>query len=232
MKKPFYKNVIFYGCLLVGLLLLAALIIPALGRTAHPASKTLDGANLRQLGQASIIYAVDHKEYFPQATDVWDYARIIAEAGIINDGTHWQSRIDPATADTARDKIDVLRPASGNAPRELNPAFRAIKPSVAVALGKLHLGMPSTTPILWTRGLQPDGTWAPHSPYGTHGGYIMFLAGTMIYYRNLTDDGGQLIDRNGNKTANILEALPPGTRIGEYTPTPEEQKLWSTANSR
>jgi hypothetical protein len=87
------------------------------------------------------------------------------------------------------------------------------------------MGMPSTTPILWTRGLQPDGTWAPHSPYGTHGGFIMFLGGNVAYFRNLSDDGGQLIARTGNKTANILEALPPGTRIGEYTPTPRRTKI-------
>lgn len=151
----------------------------------------------------------------------------MADAGILNDGTFWQSRIDPANAGTAREKIDILLPASGKAPRELNPAFRAIKPTFAVALGKLHWNMPSTTPIIWTRGLQLDGTWASHSPYGTDGGYIMFLGGNMAFYRNLSDDGGQLIDRNGNKTSNILEALPPGTRIGEYVPTPAEQLEWA-----
>lgn len=227
MNKPFHKHLLFYGGILAGLLLLAALIIPTLGHTSYPAPKMSDASKLRQLGQAGMIYAQDHQDYLPEATDVWNFARLLAAAGIINDGTYWQSRIDPATADSARDKIDVLLPPSGNAPRELNPAFRAIKPTFAVALGKLHMGMPSTTPILWTRGLQPDGTWAPHSPYGTEGGYVMFLSANVAFYRNLSDDGGQLIGRDGNKTANILEALPLGTRIGEYEPTPDEKKAWS-----
>lgn len=231
MQKPYYKRGLFYVCLLFVILLITALIIPTIGHVSDRSPMTRDMAYLRQLGQAGIIYAQDHQNYFPEATDVWDYARLLAAAGM-NDGTSWQSSIDPATADTARDKIDILLPPSGNAPRELNPAFRTIKPTVAVALGKLHMGMPSTTPILWTRGLQPDGTWAPHSPYGTHGGFIMFLGGNIAYFRNLSDDGGQLISRDGTKTANILDALPPGTRIGEYIPTPEEQKSWSTAKAR
>lgn len=231
MKKPFHEYLLIGGCVLTGLLLVAALIIPTMCRVSSYSPRSLDVANLRQLGQASIIYAVDNNECLPVATDVWDYARLLA--GILNDGTYWQSPIDPATANTAREKIDVLLPPSDNrAPRALNPAFRAIKPTLAVALGKLHMGMPSTTPILWTRGLQPDGTWAPHSPYGTHGGYIMFLSGNVSYYRNLTDDGGQLIDRNGNKTANILAALPTGVRIGEYMPTPEERRVWSAEDRK
>lgn len=198
-----------------------------MGSVSYPAFRTRDAANLKQLGQASLIYAHERNDFLPEATDVWDYARLLADAGILNDGTFWQSRIDPANSQTARDKIDVILPASGNAPRELNPAFRAIKPTFAVALGKLHWNMPSTTPIIWTRGLQPDGTWASHSPYGTDGGYIMFLGGNVVFYRNLSDDGGQIIDRDGNKTANILEALPKGIRIGEYLPTPAERTAWS-----
>jgi type II secretory pathway pseudopilin PulG len=226
MKKPFYQKPFFYLFIIIvaGLI---AIIIPTIGSVTHKNPKIRDVANLRQLGQASLIYAQDHKDYLPEATDVWDYARLLAKAGIINDGRYWQSHIDPATSDTARDNIDILLPPSGNAPRELNPVFRTIKPTVAVALGKLHMSMPSTTPILWTRGLQPNGTWAPHSPYGTHGGYIMFLGGNIAYFRNLSENGGQLISRDGNKTANILDALPLGTRIGEYEPTSDEKKAWS-----
>ncbi|MET0263176.1 MAG: hypothetical protein ABW223_09780 [Rariglobus sp.] len=137
--------------------------------------------------------------------------------------------MDPANSETARDPIDILLPPSGNAPRELNPAFRAIRPTFAVALGKLGTDLPFATPVAWTRGLQPDGTWAKHSPYGGEGGFITFLGGNVSYFRNLSDDGGQLISRDGAKTANILDALPPGTRIGEYMPTAEEQKTWSAA---
>jgi hypothetical protein len=233
MKKPFYRISLFHAFVFILILGgLTAIIIPSVGRLSCGSPRLRDSSNLRQISQASLIYAQDHKDRFPEAKDVWDYARILAAAGILNDGRFWQSLLDPATAQTARDPIDIVLPPSGDAPRELNPAFRAIKPTFAVALGKLRADLPATTPIAWTRGLQPDGTWAPHSPYGTHGGFVTFLGGNVAYYRNLSDDGGQLISRDGTKTANILDALPPGTRIGEYVPTPEEQKQWATENTK
>lgn len=185
--------------------------------------------NLWEIGKATIIYASDHQERFPQASDVWDYARILAEDAGLDDARFWQSHIDPANTLTADKKLTVLSPAKKDQPRLLDPKFQEVKPSFAVALGKLRLSHPSTTPIAWTRGLQPDGTWAAHSPYGTRGGHIFFVGGNVQFFTNLADDGGQLIRADGIKTANILEALPPGTRISEYVPTPAEQEQWAKA---
>ena len=193
-------------------------------------STTAEGhMDLQQIGYATLIYASDHQDRFPQATDVWDYARVLAEDAGLDDARVWQCRIDPANASTFDKKFTVLSSVKKDQPRILNPKFHEIKPSFAVALGKLHLSRPSTTPIAWTRGLQPDGTWAAHSPYGTRGGHIMFLAGNVRFFKNLTDEGGQLVRPDGTKTANVLEALPPGTRISEYLPTPAEQEQWAKA---
>ncbi len=189
----------------------------------------VDASNLRQIAQAKLIYAQDQKDRFPAANDIWDDARMLAESVGLEEGNLWQSRVDPASAASYDPKIKILLPKKEGQPRELNPAFRQIKPAFAVALGKMHTGRPSTTPVAWTRGLQPDGTWAKHSPYGERGGHIVFLGGNIAFYRNLTDDGGQLIRPDGTKTANILEALPLGCRISEYTPTPVEQEAWSKA---
>lgn len=187
-----------------------------------------DSSNLRQIGQASLIYAQDHQDRLPEATDIWDYARFLAEGTGLNDGRMWQSRIDPASSEISREMIEVLLPAKTGRPRELNPAFREIKPTFAVPVGRrLSVNHPSTTPIAWTRGLQPDGTWAKHSPYGTDGGHIVFIGGNIVFYRNLSDDGGQLISRDGRKTANILDSLPVGCSISEYVPTLAEQSEWA-----
>jgi hypothetical protein len=71
-------------------------------------------------------------------------------------------------------------------------------------------------PIAWTRGLQPDGTWSKDSPHEGEGGYIVFLGGNVSgFTKSLTDSPLQRYDGNGT-TTNILEALPPGTRVGEY----------------
>lgn len=227
-SHPLYKRPLFYAVFIVGLLLLAAVIIPTLGRVSAPAKRIAALSNLRQIGQASLIYAQLHHDRLPEATDVWDYARLLAEVGLDN-AQVWQSREDPATRATYSTRVPILAPAIPNQPRELTPAFRSLKPSVAVALGRFTISIPATTPIAWTRGLQPDGTWAPDSPYGGEGGHIVFAGGNVAYYRNLTDGGGQLISRTGVKTSNILDALPPGARIGEYTPTPGDKIAWAEA---
>ncbi len=224
------RRIIEYGLVLVVIAVLAAIILPTIGHTCGGMGgrRMADSSNLRQIAQASLIYAQDHQDRLPEATDIWDYARILAENRILEDGRMWQSRIDPASAEISQNKIEVLLPAETGRPRELNPAFRKIKPAFAIPVGRrLNVAHPATTPIAWTRGLQPDGSWAKHSPYGTHGGHIVFLGGNVAFYLNLTDNGGELISRDGNKTANILDALPAGCQISEYQPTPEEQAQWS-----
>jgi hypothetical protein len=186
-------------------------------------------SNLRSIVQVKLIYANDHNDQLPLGTDIWDDARLLAEADL-NFASIWQSQLDPAT--TSRNELlEVLVPGEQRKNRQLNPAFRQIKPSYAIPLAKLNTKMTSSTPVIWTRGLQPDGSWSKHSPYGTESGFITFLGGNTSGYRNLSDDGGQLLRFDGKgKTANILEALPPGSKISEYTPTLSEQKKWTRIN--
>ncbi len=176
---------------------------------------------------AARIYADDHNDSLPVASDVWDYARLLADEGILAAPYMWLSQNDPASPSREAIPLSILSPGTTK-PRSINPAFRELKPSVAVALGKLNKRMPATTPIAWTRGLQLDGTWSTHSPHGDSGGYIVFLSGNFAFYKNLTAPESQLVRFDGKgKTSNILEALPPGTRIGEYTPTDEEKTAWT-----
>jgi hypothetical protein len=108
----------------------------------------------------------------------------------------------------------------------LEPAFRELKPSWAVPLGEITANMSATTPIAWTRGLNADGKWSKHSPYGTDGGHVVFLGGNVAFYRDAKDAFFRF-DGKG-MTSNILEALPPGTRIGEYVPNEAEKREWAS----
>ncbi|MDF3057724.1 MAG: hypothetical protein K0R17_1939 [Rariglobus sp.] len=186
--------------------------------------RQVDASNMRQINQACMIYAGTHDGHFPDASDIWDYARILADEAGLDDARMWTSKIDPAFGKSAS---GILIKSSA-LPHRLTPEFRQIKLSVAIAVGNLSLATPATTPILWTRGLQPDGTWATHSPYGNKGGYIMFVGGHGTFFKNLTDSGEQLLRFDGKgTTSNILEAIPPGSRILEYVPTADEQAAWS-----
>ncbi|MDF3057493.1 MAG: hypothetical protein K0R17_1708 [Rariglobus sp.] len=227
MSTPLPLRAIFWPIVLAIVILLTLLIVPTVGRVSETAHRTVEAANLREIAQANLIYAMDHNDNLPVAADVWDYARILADESGLNTPAIWLSKNDPAwDATTTVPATIVITDAAK--PRPLDPAFRQLKPSVAVALGKLNSRMPATTPIAWTRGLQPDGTWSPHSPNGTHGGFVTFIGGNTSFFKDLTSNGGELVrfDRKGS-TANILDALPPGTRIGEYTPTPDEQTAWA-----
>jgi hypothetical protein len=221
--KSYLSTVLVAVVLLV---LLAALILPTLSRVGS-GPRSPDSSNMRQIGQASLIYAMSNNDQFPDAKHVWDFARQIAESGGLDVASIWQSEEDPAFNNSVDGPRNVL--VSGDAqPRRLDPRFRQLKLSIAVPLGKLDTSVPATTPIAWTRGLQPDGTWAKHSPYGDEGGYVAFVGGNVVSYNNLKSNGGELLRFDGTgKTSNILDALPPGCRIGEYVPTPAEQLKWA-----
>lgn len=203
-------------------LLLGAILIPNLVQIRNSASRSVVVSGLRQIGQASLIYAAAHEDKLPLASGVWDYARELALGGGLNDAWIWHLEIDPAFASNL-----PLSTVLAQGSTELDPAFARSHPAYAVPLGRIENGMPSTTPIAWTRGLQRDGTWSADSPFGTQGGHIIFLGGNVAYYRNVRD---QLVRHSdGARTSDIREALPPGVIIGEYTPTPDERIAWANA---
>jgi hypothetical protein len=185
-------------------------------------------SNIRQIGQASLIYAMDHDDRLPEAANLHEYALQLAVGGGLDDASMWISGRDeglPGARGLSRVRASSWQPPPSPTG---DPAFLAAKLSIAVPLGGIMALMPSTTPIAWTRGLQPDGTWAAHSPFGTDGGHIVFLGGDVRWFRDLKSPARQLERFDGKgKTSNILEALPPGTRIGEYTPTAAETAEWS-----
>lgn len=226
-STPYLRRGVFWAVALAVVLLLTLAIMPAVSYISETARRAVDANHLRQIVQAAHLHGVDRNEQFPDATDVWDYARILAEEAGLDDPRLWVSMNDPAVK-TAFPLPSKILADDGASPRALNPAFRQLKPSVAVALGNLNSRMPATTPVAWTRGLQPDGTWSPHSPYGAGGGYVAFIGGNVVFFQTLAANGGELVRYDGKgPTANILEALPSGAAIGEYTPTPDEAAAWA-----
>lgn len=203
---------------------IAALIVPSVGKVRETSQRSVAGSNLRQLAQASLIVASDNKDVLPgaMAVDVWDYARLAALHGGLNDASIWVVGSDPA-ATAGVEKLSTVMSSDG---KTLDPGFASLKPSWAVALHPdMTMKLPSTTPIAWTRGLLPDGTWAPHAPFGTDGGHIVFLGGNVKFFRNTKNEFVRF-DGQG-MSSSILDALPPGARISEYTPNSAESEAWA-----
>ncbi len=203
------------GCIILVVIgLLAALIIPTVGTTCGRFGHTVYGSNLRQIGQAGLIYAQAHNDKLPEATNLHDYMVMLAQDGGLNSISPWLVKTDPAIHGNYPEDGSIL-PADGDT---RPPQFADMPIAVSVVLSGLTTNAPATTPIAWTRGLQADGTWSKDSPFEGEGGYILFFGGNVAWHKSLQN--GMLPRHDGTgTTSNILEALPPGSRIGEWQPT-------------
>ncbi|MBC8011251.1 MAG: prepilin-type cleavage/methylation domain-containing protein [Burkholderiales bacterium] len=188
--------------------IVAAIIIPTTHRGGI-AFRSIDASHLRQIGQASLIYASDKQDQLPQVDDIYAFARDLARLGGLNDATIW---VSSQTRDGA--EYATLSTVLTSDRRSLNPTFAATRPSIAAAVRGLKINHPATTPIAWTRGLQPDGTWSKDSPYGGDGGHIVFLGGNVSWFRDLKQPANALPRFDGQgTTTDIRAALPPDAVI-------------------
>lgn len=181
---------------IAAILTLGAIVISTSGHTHDCGGRSVDSSNLRQVGQASLIYASDSQDQLPQVDDIHTFAFELARLGGLNDATIWISVVENRSDSRVSTVLNSTRTA-------LEPTFAAIRPSFAAAVRGLRANHPSTTPIAWTRGLQPDGTWSKDSPHGGDGGHIVFLGGNVSWFRK-----AELIDREGRPTTDLRAALP------------------------
>ena len=197
------------GCMLSG--------ISAFFTLRNTTARSVDSSNLRQIGQASLIFASDNHDRLPVAVDLPDYARQLAIGGGLNDASVW---VKSGTDIPGDGKIVLGDHGAPPAKRPLNPEFAELPHIFSVPLNGITANMPATTPIGWTRGLDLEtGHWRPDSPYGGEGGHVVFLGGNVSFYRDLAAHGGELRRyADGTPTASLREALPPGTRTSELTP--------------
>ena len=72
----------------------------------------------------------------------------------------------------------------------------------------------STTPLIWTKGLQTAGTWnATINPWGSDGGHIAFMDGHVTFYQNVAQPPALVDTTDGSATANIEDTLTGSARI-------------------
>ena len=203
--------------------ILAAIIIPTVGKVRATAQRTVDANNLREIAKAAMIYAADNNDRLPDpasssgqkihggdALHVW--AGLLAKSGALSDASFYFSKNDPKGDGTF--PTSILDPADA-AKTTLLADFASRTPSVEL-VGGLKMSDPPTTPIAFTRGLKPDGTWDDNadgkgrSVYGDEGGHIAFLGGNVQFYKDLgdTDATGRLTKTNGKPTVDLRQTIP------------------------
>jgi hypothetical protein len=152
--------------------------------------------------------------------DIYAYAAYLAQFGNATDVDLWFSKRDPVLWPKNLMPDAILLPNQNIPAAAIASHFQGAPLAWAVALLPDIANVPQTTPMIWTRGLQSDGTWRKDSPAGALGGHVGFVAGNAKFYHEIN---GQLFKFGTQQpTNNILEALPPGTRVSEYTPTSDD----------
>jgi prepilin-type N-terminal cleavage/methylation domain-containing protein len=202
--------------------ILAALLFPTVGSALDRAKRAADGANIREISKAAMIYAQDNNDRLPdpqniptatlsspQRAKLWP--GIIARNGILNDPKVYFSKLDPFAPATLPVSIINSTLTANQAKNSLDSTFTsaAVSPSYEF-VGGLKTSDPATTPLVYTRGLQTNGSWNVISgTYKDIGGYIAFLGGNVEFYTSTAAPSPVLTSNNTNrKISNIQQAIP------------------------
>jgi prepilin-type N-terminal cleavage/methylation domain-containing protein/prepilin-type processing-associated H-X9-DG protein len=220
--------------------ILAAILVPTLGKVRLSAQKSVDAGHLREIGRAALLYASEHNDRLPDpvgnaagpvaerlggGTAVFVWMGLLAKDGKIEDPALFYSKADALHPGTL--PSGLLDPT---APGSLHPDLATTTPSFEF-VGGIKLTDKPTTPIAFTRGLKDDGTWdADRGVYGADGGYVLFLDGHVEYFKSLA---GRVVQTNGHPSANLGQAVPRtanqrlygkggslGTEAGAVPPAP------------
>jgi hypothetical protein len=236
LSTPFAGRII--GGLMIASLL--APIGPCRGNgVPMPVLRDSDRGSLSWIVQARLAAERETNADLPSEAleDVHSLAGHFARTGYLKEARVWISGLDPVVEifgypnvpDPKNPKYAFITPILNSEDNsQLAPKFLSTPLTWAAALVPRISKLPSETPVMWTRGLQPDGTWRADSPYGTWGGHVAYADGSVKKFvgkiQGLTKWGTR------EPTRNITEALPPGTRIGEYIPPPEISRKAAAAN--
>lgn len=194
--------------------ILAAIIIPTVGKVRETAQRTVDANNLREIVKAAMIYAGDNNDRlpdpqalastFPGSAAVHRFPAALARHGILTDPSFYFAKNDPLFNGTFPASILV----AGNSQRnELDPDFTTGRVLAWEFVGGLKMGDPATTPVAYTRGLRADGSWDPATGvYGATGGYVAFLGGNVVFYPSVA--GKLASNRSGGAVSDLRQAIP------------------------
>ena len=206
--------------------ILAAIIIPTVGKARETAQRAVDANNLRELGKAALIYAADNRDSLPNPQQIsrtvagsndayWQWFGQVARYGGYNDPSLLISKLDNAVDQTAL-PLTVLDPTISTPPT-LNTSFTSLGTTSFNVVAGLRLNDPATTPLAFTRGLTTSGTWSGQGAseddlsrgvYAETGGHVVFLGGNIQFYPSLENS---LISNTGRPTSNIRQAVPNRT---------------------
>lgn len=192
---------------------LAAILIPSTSYVIDKAHKAKAASNLRQIVLSyTACLQEEGPSAFATASNVHDLALLLAQKAQLNDPSLWIISEDILAAKQRGKPRSILGPN-----QTINEDFGSIPLSFVFATNIPPHICASTTPVAWTRGLKEDGTWdSEKGVYGASGGFIAFLDGHVVWYKNIKDADNQLCHfADYTNTSNIREAIGPHVSILE-----------------
>ena len=94
-------------------------------------------------------------------------------------------------------------------------SFPGMPFSISLVAGETPSDAPgSTTPLAWTRGLQPDGSWSASILHSTE--RVASYSFSMVMSSSTSVDSALLNFETKEPTSDIAKALPQGAKILEY----------------
>jgi prepilin-type N-terminal cleavage/methylation domain-containing protein len=195
--------------------ILAAVVIPTVGSVRGNAQRSASAANMRSIAQAYANFSGGggRVQSINQPT-IYEWARVLAEEVDLIDASLYFIESDPAvTAFGALPQVVAFTdPTSGST--TLGDGWVGSPVSYSVANRLSPNAASSTTPLLWTFGLTPAGTWSvtPVTPWEGRGGHIAFLDSSVRYFNRTV--GTSLLNYTTRvATADVTQAINPGANV-------------------
>lgn len=198
--------------------ILAAILIPAVGKVREVANKSKSSSNMRSIAVSYATYSTSGGRIrtLTQAkmtadpdvslSDVAGVAQFLAKQSDLTDASIWIIGSDPAVAAYSGTLPAIVGYRdNSNAFQTATDWTQSVPVGYDFAIGVSGNAATSTTPLLWTRALESSGTWGKDSPWGL-GGHIAFLDGHVQFYTELGEEDGKLVNPStGELTVNIQD---------------------------
>ncbi len=213
LKKGFTLIELIAVIAIIGIL--AAIIIPSVGKVRENAQRAKSASNIRSIAQAYASFSSSggRVRIIPATVaSVQDWAGYLAEEVDLNDASLYYIESDPNVA--ALVSLPLIVGSVSGSEFAVDSEFQATTPSYAVVAGLAANAPSTTTPLIFTRGLNASGEWDVTAPWGKSGGHIGFLDGHVKFYKDISSNGGELVNYSSkSRTSDISTAISPGAVI-------------------
>lgn len=204
--------------------ILAAILIPAVGKVREVANKTKSASNIRSIAVSYSTYSTSGGRVRTLNSakltaagftdDIYGVGSFLAKQVDLTDASIWIIGSDPAVADYA----NILPAVVGyrndqNIYVDSQDWINGVPVGYDFAIGISGNAATSTTPLTWTRGMNPgSGTWGKDTPWGL-GGHIAYLDGHVQFYTELGEEDGQLVNPTTGRQTNAMSDLYTADQI-------------------